>query len=163
MQKGNYVTNEYDFMNFFSNTLIKKNVITLKNNQANINNEFAKSLRISTISDVNNSLADNSNKTEIPLQISSTQFNFFHEKFPHHIKFNVVSVDCQQSLWNKPAAKNGREYIQFLEKRFIKKYLNYGDTLYWNYDLGETVKKFIPKSVVHEIRDSKKKDKKDFL
>ena len=32
---------------------------------------------------------------------------------------------------------------------FISKYLtNYADTLYWNYDLEETVKKTISKSVI---------------
>ena len=47
--------------------------------------------------------------------------NFFHEKFPTHLKFSVVSVDCQHTLWNVPTVKNGRENIQFLDKRFIKK------------------------------------------
>ena len=52
---------------------------------------------------------------------------------------------------NFPTAKNGEEYIEFLEKRFIRKYLtHYADTFYWNYDLGETVKKTIPKSAVQE-------------
>ena len=65
---------------------------------------------------------------------------------------------------NFPTAKNGKEYINFIEKRFIQKYLQtYADTLYWNYDLGDTVKKFVPKSVVHEIRDNVKKEKMDFL
>ena len=80
------------------------------------------------------------NETPIPQPINDTKF--FYETFPSHIKFNVVSVDCQHTLWNVPTAKNGKEYIEFLEKRFISKYLtNYADTLYWNYDLGETVKK----------------------
>ena len=58
------------------------------------------------------------------------------------MKFNVVSVDSQHTLWNVPIAKNGKEYIEFLEKRFINKYLtDYTDTLYCNYGLGETVKK----------------------
>ena len=35
--------------------------------------------------------------------------------------------------------------------------------LYWNCNVGETVKTFIQKTVVHEICDDKKKDKKDFL
>ena len=40
-------------------------------------------------------------------------------------------------------SKNSREYIQFLDKRFIKKYLRYADTIYWNYDLGDTIKKYV--------------------
>ena len=75
-----------------------------------------------------------------------------------------MSVDSQHSLWNSPTAKNGKQYINFIEKWFIQKYLQtYADTLYWNYDLGDTVKKFVPKSVVYEIRDSVKKEKMDFL
>ena len=66
---------------------------------------------------------------------------FFNEKFPAHLKFNVVSVDCQHTLWNIPTAQNGRECIQFLDKRFIKKYLKYADTVYWNYDPGDSMKK----------------------
>ena len=61
-------------------------------------------------------------------------------------------------------AKNGNEYIEFLEKQFTTEYLtNHADTLYWNYDLGETVKKTIPKSVVQETCDTIKKDKMDYL
>ena len=63
-------------------------------------------------------------------------------------------------LWNVPTAKNGKEHIEFLEKQFISKYLtNYADALYWNYDLGETVKKTIPKSAVQKTRDTMKKIK----
>ena len=51
-------------------------------------------------------------------------------------------MDCQHTLWNVPIAKNSKEYIEFLEKRFINKYLtNYANTIYCNYDLGETLKK----------------------
>ena len=60
-------------------------------------------------------------------------------------------------LWNVPTA-NGKEHIEFLEKQFISKYLaNYADALYWNYDLGETVKKTIPKSTVQKTRETMKK------
>ena len=45
----------------------------------------------------------------------STKTQFFQEKFPAHIKFDAVSVDSQHSLWNSPAAKNGKEYISFIE------------------------------------------------
>ena len=78
------------------------------------------------------------------------------------MKFSVVSVDCQFTLCNIPTAKNGREYIEFLDKRFIK-YLSYADTVYWNYDLGDTIKKYVPKSATQEKRDHTKKEQMDFL
>ena len=78
------------------------------------------------------------------------------------MKFSVVSVDCQFTLCNIPTAKNGREYIEFLDKRFIK-YLSYADTVYWNYDLGDTIKKYVPKSATKEKRDLTKKEQMDFL
>ena len=61
--------------------------------------------------------------------------------------FRVVSVDSQHTLWNVPFGKNG---IQLLDKRFIKKYLRYADTVYWNYNLGDTIKKYVPKSSTQE-------------
>ena len=74
------------------------------------------------------------------------------------MKFSVVSVDCQFTLCNIPTAKNGREYIEFLDKRFIK-YLSYADTVYWNYDLGDTIKKYVPKSATQVKRYHPKKSK----
>ena len=71
-----------------------------------------------------------------------------------------MSVDCQHTLWNVPTVKNGKEYIEFLEKQFISTYLtNCADTLYWNCDLVETVEKTILKSVVQETRNTAKKIK----
>ena len=61
------------------------------------------------------------------------------------------------------AAKNGREYIQFLEKRFIKKSLSHADTVHWNYDLCDTIKKYVLKSATQEKRDITKKEQMDFL
>ena len=79
------------------------------------------------------------------------------------MKFSVVSVDCQDTLWNIPTANNGRKYIESLDKRFIKKYLSYSDTVYWNYDLGDTIKKYVPKSATQEKRDHTKKKQIDFV
>ena len=84
---------------------------------------------------------------------------YFREKFPVQLKFSVVSVDCQHTLWNVPTAKNGKEFIEFLDKRFIKKYLSYADTVYWNYDLGNTTKKYVPISATQVKRDHTKKSK----
>ena len=109
-------------------------------------------------------MLESSLQNETPISETINNNQFFYETFSSHIKFNVASVNCQHTLWNVPIAKNGKEYIEFLEKRFINKYLtNYADTLYWNYDLGETVKKNIPKSAVQEMRDTMKKDKMDYL
>ena len=52
------------------------------------------------------------------LQQHTPEIQFNHGKFPAHIKFDVVSVGSQH--WNSPIAKNGKEYIHFIEKRFIK-------------------------------------------
>ena len=79
------------------------------------------------------------------------------------MKFSVVSVDCQHTIWNVPTAQNGREYIEFIDKRFIKKYLSYADTVCWNYDLVDTIKKYVPKSATQEKRDHTKKEQMDFL
>ena len=37
------------------------------------------------------------------------------------------------------------------------------DTVYWNYDLGDTIKKYVPKSATQEKRDHTKKEQMDFL
>ena len=61
-------------------------------------------------------------------------------------------------------AKNGNEYIEFLEKQFTTEYLtNHADTLYWNYDLGETVKKNHSKVCCSGNMRYHKKDKMDYL
>ena len=41
--------------------------------------------------------------------------------------------------------------------------LSYAHTVYWNYDLGGTIKKFVPKSATQEKRDIIKKEQMDFL
>ena len=35
--------------------------------------------------------------------------------------------------------------------------------MYWNYDLGDTIKKYVPKSATKEKRDLTKKEQMDFL
>ena len=61
-----------------------------------------------------------------------TEERLFHKKFPARLKFSVVLADCQHTLCNVPTAKIGREYIELLGKGFIKKYLKYTETVYWN-------------------------------
>ena len=115
-----------------------------------------KTLRKTYITKVNRDTTKNpplENKTLQP----DTGEQLFHEKFPAHLKFSVASVDCQHTIWNVPTAKNSREYIEFLDKRFIKKYLTYADTVYWNYYLGDTIKKYVPKSATQEKCDHTKK------
>ena len=51
---------KHKFMNFFSQTLICKKIIISTDNKVHINNEFAKLLRISTISKINSSITENS-------------------------------------------------------------------------------------------------------
>ena len=109
---------------------ISLSLISCSNNLVNVDIDFAKTLRKTCITKINQDATENpalENKTSQP---PDTGQQFFHEKFPAHLKFSVVSVDCQYTLRNVTTAKNGREYIQFLEKRFIKKYLSYADTVY---------------------------------
>lgn len=98
---------KHDFMNFFSQTLINKKIIVSTDNKVQINNEFAKSLRISVISKINSSTTENFMEIQKQLPQYSAETQFFHEKFPAHVKFDVVSVDSQHSLSNSPIAKNG--------------------------------------------------------
>ena len=79
------------------------------------------------------------------------------------MKFSVVSINCQHTPWNVLTAKNGRQYIQFLKIRFVKKYLSYDGIVYWNYDLSDTIKKYVAKSAIQEKRDISKKEQMDFL
>ena len=153
-----------DFMNFLIQRLVNKKIISFSNNITLVSNDFPKNLRKTCTASIQKNMLESSLQNETPIPETINDNQFFYETFPSHIKFNVVSVDCQHTLWNVPTAKNGKEYIEFLEKRFMNKYLtNYADTLYWNYDLGETVKKTIPKSAVQETRDTMKKDKMDYL
>ena len=86
---------KHDFMNFFSQILISKKIIVSTDNKVQINNEFAKSLRLSTISKINSSITKNCMEIQKQLPRHSTETQFFHEKFSAHIKFDVVSVDSQ--------------------------------------------------------------------
>ena len=90
---------------------------------------------------------ESSLQNETPILQPIIDNQFFFETFSSHMKFNVVSVDCQHTLWNVPTAKNDNYFT------------NYGQTLYWNYDLRETVKKAIPKSDVQKMCDTMKKIK----
>ena len=76
-------------------------------------------LRKTCITKINQDATENSALENKTLQSHTSEY--FREKFPVQLKFSVVSVDCQHTLWNVPTAKNGRENIQFLDKRFIKK------------------------------------------
>ena len=55
------------------------------------------------------------------------------------------------------------DYIQFLDKRFIKKYLIYADSVCWHYDLGDTIKKYVSKSATQRKCDIAKKSKQIFF
>ena len=50
--------------------------------------------------------------------------NNIHEKFPAHLKFSVYQLTVNTFYGKFPTAKNDREYIQFSDKRFRKKYLS---------------------------------------
>ena len=104
-----------DFMNFLIRRLVNKKVISFSNNTALVSNDFPKNLRKTCTATIPENMFESSlqNETHIPQPINDNQF--FHETFPSHKTFNVRSVDCQHTLWNVPAAKNGKESIEFLE------------------------------------------------
>ena len=133
-------------------------MINCSNNLTNVDIDFAKTLRKTCITKINQDATDNPAFENETLQ-PNTGEQFFHEKLPAHLKFSVVSVDCQHTLRTVSTVKNGREYIQILDKRFIKKNLRYTDTVYWNCD---TIKKYISKSATQEKRDTTKKEQMDF-
>ena len=115
-QEKTDMNTKHDFMNFFSQTLISKKIIVSTDNKVQINNEFAKSLRVSVISKITSSITENSMEIQKQLPQHTAETQFFHEKLPAHVKFDVVSVDSQHSLLNSPISKNGKEYINFIEK-----------------------------------------------
>ena len=84
--------------------------------------------------------------------------DIFHYKFPSHITFTTASVDAQHTLWETPDASNGKEYISFLRKRHWNYYFKalHMETLYWNYDLHNIIKKSIPKQQEQAWRSSNK-------
>ena len=84
---------KYDFVNFFSQTLISKKIIISTDHKVHINNEFEKLLRISTTSKINSSVTENSMKIQNQSHNTVLKTQFFHEKFPAYIKFDVISVD----------------------------------------------------------------------
>ena len=118
-------------MNFLIRRLVNKKVISFSNNAILVSKDFSKNLRKTFITTLHKNMLESSLQNEIPISQPINDNQFFYEASPSHIKSNTVSVDCQHTLWNIPTAKNGKEYIEFLEKRFISKYLtNYADTLY---------------------------------
>ena len=50
-------------------------------------------------------------ETPIPQPINENQF--FYETFPSHIKFNVMSVDCQHTLWKVLLQKMATNTLNF--------------------------------------------------
>ena len=88
IQEKTDMNTKHDFMNFFSQTLNSKKIIISTDNKVHINNEFSKSLRISTISKINSSITENSMEIQEQLPQHSTKTQFFQEKFPAHIKFS---------------------------------------------------------------------------
>ena len=76
------------------------------------------------------------------------------------MKFIVVSVDCQHTLWN---GKEWQRVLSILRQKGYKNFLSYADTIYWKYDLADTIKKYIPKSATKEKLDITKKEQIDFF
>ena len=66
--------------------------------------DFAKTLRKTCITKINQDATENPALESKTLQ-PHTGGQYFYEKFPAHLKFSVVSVDCQHALWNVPHSK----------------------------------------------------------
>ena len=164
-------SNNIDFMSFFQIALQLRKLCGVHAQKENINNTFIAKLR-SKLSEKITSCkisADITQAPATPQQISvphvkPNQTLFYQDKFPHHVKLEVVSVDSQHTLWNSPGVKSGTEYIRFIGARFFNHYFLTLDasTVYWNYDLYSIVKSSVPKSLEQEKRDKKSEDKLQF-
>ena len=74
------------------------------NNLINVDIDFAKKLRKTCITNINQDAAENPVLENETLQ-PDTGEQFFNENFVAHFRFRVVSVDCQHTLRNVPTAK----------------------------------------------------------
>ena len=86
-----------EFLKFLSSYLIEKKIINCSNNLISVEINFAKTLRKTCITKVNQhatEIPSFKNKTLQP----DTGEQFFHENFPGQLKFSVASVDCQHTL-----------------------------------------------------------------
>ena len=55
------------------------------------------------------------------------------------------------------------DIFSILRQKTHKKYLRYADTVYWNYDLDDTIKKYVLKSTTQQKRDITKIEQMAFL
>ena len=147
-----------EFLNFFSSYLIEKK-INCSNNLINVDIDFAKNLGKTCITEINQDPTENPALENKTLK-ADTGVQYFHEKFLAHLKFIVVSVDCQHTLWN---GKEWQRVLSILRQKGYKNFLSYADTIYWKYDLADTIKKYIPKSATKEKLDITKKEQIDFF
>ena len=88
-----------DFLKFLSSNLIEKKIRNCSNNLVNVDIDSAKTFRKTCITKINQDETGNPSLENKTLQ-TDTGEQFFHEKFLAHLKFSVVSVDCQDILWN---------------------------------------------------------------
>ena len=79
-------------------------MINCSKNLINVGINFAKTLGKTCITKINQDATSDPALENKMLQPDTGEKNF-HEKFPTHLKFIVVSVDCQHTLWNVPSAK----------------------------------------------------------
>ena len=109
-------------------------------------------------------MLENPVQHKIPISQIINDSQFFYKKLRRHIKLVlrkwIVSISYRISLQQK----KWKEYIKILEKCFIIKCLtDDADTIYWRYDLRETICKKITDSDVLETGDVVKTDKIYYL
>ena len=82
---------------------------------------------------------------------------FCHETSPENEIFDVISVDAQHTLWDNLGVTNGIDCVKKLGNRYWNSLFMHNEhpqILYWNYDLGDVVKKTIPKGLEQDHRDT---------
>ena len=82
-------------------------------------------------------------------------YKFTFDHLPNDIHFYTFAIESQHLLWIDPHVSNGIEYIKFLSKYTVTKYLDklVAATLYMNFDLPSVVLNSEPKSSTQKQRD----------
>ena len=81
-------------------------------------------------------------------------YKFTSDHLPNDIHFHTVAIDSQHLPWIDPHVSNGIQYIKFLSKYTVTKYLDQlnAATLYINFDLSSDVSNSVPKSNTQKHR-----------
>ena len=138
-------------------------------NRNNINSNFISQKRLYFAIETNKFIkmleqneCDANNVTINATTHNDYKFTFDH--LPNDIHFHTVAIDSQHLLWIDPHVSNGIQYIKFLSKYTVTKYLDQLNavTLYMNFDLPSVVSNSVPKSNTQKQRDKNTTTKTEY-